>query len=180
MTLDEFQRLEVGDQVMVHYARRGDQLLWVTVVSQGLFALRRGFTSESGFQASAKLSIPQLTVCTVSRWTRLEPVASILDRAARCRAFAANGVVFSAERRLLCTFESCYLWDIQGKALAFVDGACLDVGPRLPITRVPSTRPSEPRFLSLHGLHWGRCQACGRGSGHPDPWTRCLGTPGSL
>lgn len=42
MTLDEFQRLEVGDQVVVHYARRGDQLLSGAVVSQGRFAVPTG------------------------------------------------------------------------------------------------------------------------------------------
>jgi len=42
MTLDEFQQLEVGDQVMVHYARRGDQLLSGAVVSQGRFAVPIG------------------------------------------------------------------------------------------------------------------------------------------
>jgi hypothetical protein len=42
MTLDEFQRLEVGDQVMVHYARRGDQLLPGAVISQGRFAMPMG------------------------------------------------------------------------------------------------------------------------------------------
>jgi hypothetical protein len=42
MTLDEFQRLQVGDPVMVHYARRGDQLLAGTVISQGRFAVPIG------------------------------------------------------------------------------------------------------------------------------------------
>jgi hypothetical protein len=42
MTLEEFQRLQVGDQVMVHYARRGDQLLSGTVISQGRFAVPMG------------------------------------------------------------------------------------------------------------------------------------------
>jgi len=42
MTLDEFQQLAVGDQVMVHYARRGDLLLSGAVVSQGRFAVPMG------------------------------------------------------------------------------------------------------------------------------------------
>jgi hypothetical protein len=42
MTLDEFQRLQVGDHVMVHYTRLGDQLFPGAVVSQGRFAVPVG------------------------------------------------------------------------------------------------------------------------------------------
>jgi hypothetical protein len=42
MTLDEFQQLDVGDQVMVHYARHGNQLLSGAVVSQARFAMPMG------------------------------------------------------------------------------------------------------------------------------------------
>jgi len=70
----------------------------------------------------------------------------VLDRAGDCRAFVVNGVVFSAERRPLCAFESGYFWDTDGKAMAFVTGARQEVGPRLPVTRVPPTRPSQPRL----------------------------------
>ena len=42
MTLDDFQRLQVGDRVMVHFAQRGDQLLAGAVMSQGRFAIPPG------------------------------------------------------------------------------------------------------------------------------------------
>lgn len=41
MTLDEFQTLQVGDQVLVHDARSGYQLRAGTVISQGRFAAHR-------------------------------------------------------------------------------------------------------------------------------------------
>jgi hypothetical protein len=81
----------------------------------------------------------------VIAWFRRED--AIVDRLGQYRAFVSNGAVFDYQSRFLGRLYAGYIWDRDGRAVAFVMGA--REGPVLPptgaIPRPPVVGPEPAR-----------------------------------
>jgi hypothetical protein len=81
----------------------------------------------------------------VIAWFRRED--AIVDRLGQYRAFVSNGAVFDYQSRFLGRLYAGYIWDREGKAVAFVTGA--REGPELPpagaVPRPPVAGPEPKR-----------------------------------